>query len=78
MLIRKFNSIANQNGAQLIFSSHNTTTLNPQKSRLRRDQFYFVEMTKYGESSIESMYSKDPTIRHDSAIQKNLEQGNLF
>lgn len=77
-LIRKFNSIANQNGSQLLFNSHNTTTLDSKKSKLRRDQLYLVEKDKFGASILSSMYAKDPTIRHDSAIQKNYESGLLF
>lgn len=69
MLISLFNSKhLNKNNAQLIFATHNTLIMN--KTMLRRDQIYFVEKNKYGESEIYSLldYKK---VRNDASYDKD-------
>jgi uncharacterized protein len=58
----------NPNGAQLIFTSHNTNML---KKKLRRDQMIFVEKDQYGVSSIESLNHKSPKVRNDASFDKD-------
>ena len=56
----------NRNNAQLIFATHDTNILN--YGNYRRDQIYFVEKNKYGESEMYSLVEyKDvgKTIRRD-------------
>jgi uncharacterized protein len=55
-------------GAQLIFTSHNTNML---KKKLRRDQMIFVEKDKYGVSTMDSLYHKSPKIRNDASFDKD-------
>lgn len=58
----------NPNGAQLVFTSHNTTIL---KKGLRRDQMLFVEKNTEGASKVDSLYSKDPKVRNDASFDKD-------
>lgn len=58
----------NPNGAQLIFTSHNTNVL---KRRLRRDQMIFTEKNEYGASSMDSLYNKSPRVRNDASFDKD-------
>lgn len=58
----------NPNGAQLIFTSHNTNML---KKKLRRDQMVFVEKDEYGVSYMESLYKKSPKTRNDASFDKD-------
>jgi uncharacterized protein len=68
-VIKIFNSIKyNPNGAQLVFTSHNTYIL---KRGLRRDQMILVEKDDYGASSIDSLYKKDPKVRKDASFDKD-------
>ena len=72
-VISLFNSKkTNSNGAQLIFTSHNTNIL---KKGLRRDQMIFVEKDKFGVSTMQSLYSKDPKIRKDASFDKDYLSG---
>lgn len=72
-VISLFNSKkTNSNGAQLIFTSHNTNIL---KKGLRRDQMIFIDKDKFGISSIESLYSKDPKVRKDATFDKDYLSG---
>lgn len=69
VLIELFNSKKmNKKNAQLIFATHNTLIMN--RRVLRRDQIYFVEKDKYGESEIYSLldYKK---IRRDASYDKD-------
>lgn len=68
-LIALFNSKkSNKKNAQLIFATHNTQIMN--KRTLRRDQIYFVEKDKYGESELYSLldYKK---VRNDATYDKD-------
>jgi len=72
-IIELFNSVEyNPNGAQLIFTSHNTHFL---KSKLRRDQMIFVEKDIYGVSQIDSLYNKFPKVRNDASFDKDYLDG---
>ena len=68
-LISLFNSKhANKKGAQLIFATHNTLIMN--RNMLRRDQIYFIEKDKFGESELYSLldYKK---VRSDASYDKD-------
>lgn len=72
-LIAFFNSKKfNPNGAQIIFTSHSTL---PLKKLLRRDQMYFVEKDRYGCSTIDNLYTKDPKVRNDASFDKDYLSG---
>lgn len=73
VLIALFNSPkTNTSNAQLIFASHNTLVMN--KRLLRRDQIYFTEKNKYGESTLYSLldYTK---VRNDASYDKDYLMG---
>lgn len=64
-LFQKFN----KNGAQLIFSAHDSNLLD--KNLLRRDQIWFAEKDQFGASSIYSLSEFDAkTVRNTSAFDK--------
>lgn len=64
-LFQKFNI----NGAQLVFSAHDTTLLD--KNLFRRDQIWFVEKDQFGASSLYSLSEFDAkTVRNTSAFDK--------
>ena len=65
------NPDVNQNGAQLIFTTHDTTLLS--LDVFRRDQIYFTE--KDAQTGITDLYSLD-----DFAVRKdeNIEKGYLL
>jgi AAA15 family ATPase/GTPase len=68
-LISLFNSKkSNKNNAQLIFAIHNPLIMN--RKKLRRDQIYFTEKDKYGESELYSLldYKK---VRNDASYDKD-------
>lgn len=68
-LISIFNSKrTNKHNAQLIFATHNTLIMN--KNMLRRDQIYFTEKNKFGESELYSLldYKK---VRKDARYDKD-------
>ena len=68
-VIGLFNSgKTNTVGAQLIFTSHNTTIL---KKGLRRDQIHLTEKDKSGVSTIENLHTKKPQIRKDASFDKD-------
>ena len=69
VLISLFNSKkSNKNNAQIIFATHNTQIMN--RKTLRRDQIYFVEKDKFGESDLYSLldYKK---VRNDASYDKD-------
>jgi AAA15 family ATPase/GTPase len=73
VLISLFNSKhSNKKGAQLIFATHNTLIMN--RKMLRRDQIYFVEKDKFGESELYSLldYKK---VRSDASYAKDYLSG---
>jgi AAA15 family ATPase/GTPase len=76
-ITKLFNSYEfNRNNAQLIFASHDTNLLN--FGNYRRDQIYFVEKDKYGDSKIYSLveYKEEgKTIRKDRSFEKDYIEG---
>lgn len=72
-IINLFNSnFHNPNGAQLVFTSHNTSLL---KNKLRRDQMLLVEKDKFGVSTVDSLYKKLPKVRNDASFDKDYLMG---
>jgi uncharacterized protein len=72
-IITFFNSKKyNPNGAQIVFTSHNTL---PLKKLLRRDQMIFVEKDTLGVSSFQSLYTKAPKVRNDASFDKDYLMG---
>lgn len=72
-VIGLFNSTrTNSAGAQLIFTSHNTTIM---KKGLRRDQIYFAEKNRLGISTVEGLHNKEPKIRKDATFDKDYLTG---
>jgi hypothetical protein len=61
----------NSKGGQLIFTTHDTTLLDP--TLLRRDQIYFAERTAAGASRLYSLLDYAP--RKDEALQKGYLAG---
>ena len=57
----------NQNNAQLLFSTHDTSLLN--SDYIRRDQVWFAEKNKFGESSYYSITDFDG-VRKETPIEK--------
>lgn len=71
-LIEHFqSSAANKNGAQLLFTTHDSTLMTP--SLLRRDQIWLVEKNEQGASELLSLY--DFKTRNDEAYQRNYLAG---
>ncbi|HMG68384.1 MAG TPA: ATP-binding protein [Chitinophagaceae bacterium] len=72
-IISFFNSKKyNPNGAQIVFTSHNTI---PLKKLLRRDQMIFVEKDSFGASCCQSLYAKSPKTRNDASFDKDYLMG---
>lgn len=72
-VIGLFNSKkTNANGAQLVFTSHNTNVL---KKGIRRDQMILIEKDKYGVSTMQSLHSKEPKVRNDATFEKDYLSG---
>jgi uncharacterized protein len=70
-----FNSEKNNvNGAQLIFTTHNTVMLD---NILRRDQIWFVDKNEYGESSLHKGHTKETPIRINKSIEQEYRTGKL-
>ena len=71
-IIKLFNSNdTNPKNAQLIFASHNTNSLD--RKYFRRDQVWFVEKGKYGESNLFSLI--DYQVRNTADFSKNYRLG---
>jgi len=74
-IIDHFNSEwKNSNNAQLIINTHNTNLL--RNNILRRDQIWFVEKNKYGESELYSLdeykdEERNKKVRNDESFEKN-------
>jgi len=62
---------ASQSGAQLIFTTHNTSLMNPEL--LRRDQIWFTEKNKTGSSELYPLTDFGP--RRDEAFEKRYLSG---
>lgn len=76
ILVRKLiemfqNENINQGNAQLIFNTHDTTLLD--LTLFRRDQIWFVEKEKYGESHLYPLSDFSP--RKDESLHKGYLQG---
>jgi len=75
-LVRFFNDQkVNPKGAQLLFTSHNTTLLKGNK--IRRDQLYSIEKSIYGESVLRRFHEKGNTLRTDASIEKEYQERTL-
>jgi AAA15 family ATPase/GTPase len=71
-LVERFHSDeSNQNDAQLIFSTHNTSLL--QQTLFRRDQVWFVEKDDIGASKLYPLTDFHP--RNDEVLEKNYMRG---
>ena len=71
-LVSLFNSVEfNPNGAQLIFTSHNTNLLD--LDVLRRDQIWFVQKDEFGYSELSSL--SDFKVRSDASFEKDYLAG---
>ena len=68
-LVQQFQRPHNRQGAQLIFSTHDATLLDPEL--LRRDQFWFVEKDSRGRSSL------TPLLEYSPRTGESLERGYL-
>ncbi|OYU82492.1 MAG: abortive infection protein [Flavobacterium sp. BFFFF2] len=74
-IVSLFNSKElNPNGAQLIFNTHDTNLLNT--GLFRRDQIWFTEKDKYGESILFSLADfKSDEVRKTEAFEENYIRG---
>ena len=75
-LVRFFNDPkVNPIGAQLLYTSHNTTLLKGNK--LRRDQFYNIEKDELGQSVLKRFHEKGSTMRSDASLEKEYQDRSL-
>ena len=70
-LLRLFQNPAPKEGAQLIFTTHDTTLLDPEL--FRRDQIWFTEKDEHGSTRLYSMLDYKP--RKGEAMQKGYLSG---
>jgi hypothetical protein len=70
-LVQLFNSKTNRNNAQLVFTTHDTTLLDP--DLLRRDQVWFVEKNPQRASHVYSLLEFSP--RKDEALERGYLKG---
>lgn len=70
-LVELFNSSDNKKDAQLVFTTHDTTLLDP--DLLRRDQIWFVEKNKESASQVYSLLEFSP--RKDEALERGYLKG---
>ncbi|HEY8660105.1 MAG TPA: ATP-binding protein [Hanamia sp.] len=74
-LIKTYNSKTNNKaGSQMVFVSHNTVVLN---KMLRRDQIWFVDKNKYGESSLVKGHTPKTPMRIDRSIEQDYRDGKV-
>jgi AAA15 family ATPase/GTPase len=71
-IVDLFQSDKNQNQAQLIFTTHDTSILN--KDQFRRDEILFVDKNKLGASTIYSLADLK-TVRQDATYSKDYFSG---
>jgi uncharacterized protein len=64
---------ANPNGAQLIFSTQDSTLMDPEL--LRRDQIWIVEKDRAGASRLSSLYDFEEKPRNNEALQRRYLAG---
>jgi uncharacterized protein len=75
-LVTFFNDAkVNPKGAQLIFTSHNTTLL--KNTKVRRDQLYTIEKNHVGESLLRRLHDKGDTLRTDASLEKEYQERTL-
>ena len=75
-LVRFFNDpTVNQKGAQLLFTSHNTTIL--KGGKIRRDQLYSITKDKIGSSILSRFHEKGSSLRTDASIEKEYEERTM-
>lgn len=75
-LVALFNNPkVNPRGAQMIFTSHNTTLL--KKNKIRRDQLYTLIKEKHGESRLKRVHEKGNALRTDTSLEKEYTEGDL-
>lgn len=67
------NNDINSNGAQLIFTTHNTILLD---DKLRRDQILLVEKSDLGVTKIMKMHTPETPIRINKSVEKEYREGN--
>ena len=73
-IVGLFNSSeTNANGAQLIFTTHDTTLLS--RNLFRRDQMWFTQRDRYGVSALYSLSDYDEPIRKDASFEKDYLKG---
>lgn len=65
----------NPKGAQLLYTSHNTTIF--QGHKIRRDQFYNIEKKETGESELKRFHDKKSKIRTDASLEKEYKERTL-
>lgn len=70
-LVQLFNSKTNRNNAQLVFTTHDTTLLDP--DLLRRDQVWFVEKNPQRASHLYSLLEFSP--RKEEALERGYLKG---
>lgn len=71
-IIEMFNSQkSNPNGAQFLFTTHDTDLLD--KKLFRRDQIYFTEKDQYGATNLYSL--AEYKVRNDESYQRNYLKG---
>lgn len=75
MIIFFNNPKINPKGAQLLYTSHNTTLLKGNK--IRRDQLYTIERNEYGESLLERFHEKGNSLRTDASLEKEYEERTI-
>ena len=72
-LVKFFNDpVVNTKGAQLLFTSHNTTIL--KGGKIRRDQLYSISKDEKGSSVLNRFHEKGSTLRTDASIEKEYEE----
>jgi uncharacterized protein len=75
-LVRFFNDpTVNPKGAQLLFTSHNTTLL--KVGKIRHDQLYSISKDNIGSSILSRFHDKGSALRTDASIEKEYEERTI-
>jgi hypothetical protein len=72
-IVEIFQSVDNNQNAQLIFTTHDTSILN--KDQFRRDEILFVDKNHMGESSLYSLADLKQSVRQDATYYKDYFNG---
>jgi hypothetical protein len=72
-LVQLFQSSANKKGAQLIFTTHDTSLMDPEL--LRRDQIWITEKNAAGATELRSLYDFKEKSRSTEAFEKRYLAG---